>query len=182
MRWTVGVLCFGLMLSTNALAGPGEFRGGLMEAPLPPEREEEILEQLKLEAPEKYEKLMWVKEEFPEVYPRALRRLSRMDERRTPERKERHEELEKIRDQIHTLAAGYGTLPAKEQPARKKEIAALVEKAFDLRQKELEGRISDVEGRLAAQKAKLAERSGSRAKLVEERVQRILSGDDRPER
>ena len=140
--------------------------------------EDEILDRLKTESPRRYENLMRLKEDFPELYPQALRRTAGALRARDvdPASAQRAERSQELRGELRELAQGFGELSKGEQKGRRSQMEALGNELFDLRQAELEGRLAAAEKKLADGKAKLDAREARREEIISTHLDRLISG------
>jgi chromosome segregation ATPase len=83
-----------------------------------------------------------------------------------------------LRAQVRDLADGFDALDTKAQKARRAEIEPLASRLFDLKLIESEARLDVAEQRIADKREELAAQKADKSKLLAERVDALLRGDD----
>jgi hypothetical protein len=142
------------------------------------DREQEILEELRKTSPEKVERLMWLKQEHPELYPMALGKIARTLEmaKKDPATAERMDRMEELRHSLRGKAEGFDSLPLKEQKARRTEMEGMARELFDLRQAELQARVDHAAEKLEETRGKLKKREADREKIISQHLDRLILG------
>jgi hypothetical protein len=170
--WTLLALLF---TSVAFAGGPGKHDGS---------REAEVLAAVRAESPEQYQKLVALKDADPERYRHALRRAGAIVELRAsdPTAKGREEEMKSLRQQIRDLAKDADTLDAKALAARRAQIEPLASRMFDLKVAERRAMLDLGDDRLAAKRDKVDEKAGEKDKIVDEKIDALLSGEGKGDR
>jgi hypothetical protein len=177
------VVLVALAVSASAMAGGGEGKGKSHRDHADRPSEAEILETVQDESPERYDRLIALRDRDPGRYHEAMRHIGRALAVREvdPKAEGRQQDIMALKDQLHDLAKGYDRLDPKAQAARKAEIVSLANQLFDLKMTELEARLKLAEKREAEGRARLEAHRADKAKIVNERVERLLSGEPRGE-
>jgi hypothetical protein len=142
------------------------------------EKEAQILERLKAEDPERYEQLIGIKADYPEVYPMVLRKFAHRSEpkEKDPETAAKVERLHEIKRELREMARDFDALSAKEQKARRAEMEDLAHEAFDLHGEVHRARIAGMKAQLAEHERELADREKKRDEIVSEHLDRLIEG------
>lgn len=144
------------------------------------EHEGEILERVQKDAPEQYERLMWLKKEYPEIYPMALGKIARSGafDPKDPEAGKRMDKMRELRESLRAKATGFDQLSDKEQKARRTEMEGIARELFDLRQTELQARLDHASQKLDDARTRLKKRAGDRDKIIAQHLDRLILGPD----
>lgn len=139
-------------------------------------RESELLEVVRRNDPEQYERLMHLRDSDRGAYLMALMRIGRMVERAKddPELAARFEAIRAKTEELHRAAEDFSALSASEQKAKRKELEALAGELMDLKQAERRARLEELRVRLAELEAEIDEREKDRARIVDEYVDQLL--------
>ena len=202
MRFVSTVLVL-LTLSTSAFAQPPgppkgpngpEFGEG---PPLSPElieglkeREDMLLEKIRMRSPERYDELMLLKEDDPDGYLRRLFHIQRMVKENGPHGgpppgldPEVMERMRELHGEIRDLSQDFDSLAKKDQEARREELRHLAFELFELRQQERAARLEEMEKRFEEMKTKLKDlerdlddRKNRKDQIVDEYVEAVLRG------
>lgn len=105
-------------------------------------------------------------------------RQQRLNQQRQqdPETAQILEDLKAKRQEIRELAKEYKNAAEADQAAIAADLKTKIGEAFDLQTKLLQRRITLLEERLTKLKEKKTERDGDRTRLIDERLNRIISG------
>jgi hypothetical protein len=175
MRYALALL---LTLSSSALA---------QQAPEPDpaaiERllahEQEILDAVKLRAPERYSELIALRDTDRRAYLRYLYRAARVL-RQVGERDAASPELLNLRGQLDAVRARYPdgieALSKKDQAAVRAELTTLASQLFDLKQAQRRERIDELRSSLEELEADVARRDAERDAILADFVEAFLRG------
>jgi len=193
----VRYVLFGLALSLSPpafarppMGGPG-FRGPPpreipMDSEARAEREAALLEWVRQQSPERYERLLEMRRLRPEAYRLALRKAAgarRMAER-DPEAFEMMKRSRELRAEIADLGDEIGELPKRQRAEAREDLEDLAGELFDLhialehrRIEHRRARLEEAEERIEEAEARLDEETAARDEHVERIVERAIPSD-----
>ncbi len=147
------------------------------------ERMEKLLERLKDKDPEKYEDLMRLKEETPDLFREKLReyigefiknRREKGREEMDPETRERMKEIGGLEKQSMELAKQYrGAETDEEKQSIAEDLKPVLVRVFDMKLLNQQKIVERLEKKLEEFKEHLKKREGSRSKIIQSRFDEL---------
>lgn len=147
--------------------------------------EQEVLDTIKLESPAQYKDLVELKKKHPKIYKRLIRnefkRYKRlMDLRKTkPELFEKIIKIGQLERKTRDLARQYKETDSAERKAElKAELKNLLLELFELRQERYKAELMELEKQIKELSSKIKKRSENKEKIVERRLQNLLTTEE----
>jgi hypothetical protein len=158
----ITTLALGLLLCTNAFATPPHGDG-------PPPEVQELMQHIQEKWPEKFERLMTLRESDPERFHQQMRKIRNhmgMGKKMDPELREHHEAMREKHDAFRDMAAQHPEANKKEQATIHAELLTMAEEMFDLRQEGRLLRLTRAKARIAKMETEIAERDQAREDII----------------
>lgn len=195
MKWLTGWLVTLVLLVSTSYAQPPEksfHAPPLLEQPFHRGPEvgkakgtEKSLEWLKEEFPEKYEKLMQLKEEKPHKFRmqamRLRKRLGMLNrlKKEDPKAYEMSKELFRLEEEVRELAENYKKAETLQQRDEiKNEIQEILDEAFNLKLTLGKRRLQNLEGKLAELQEFLRNRKEHKEEIITRRLEELLKEEE----
>lgn len=176
-------IIFGLsVLPTLALASPDKHHRRGDEMGKHQRRGAELMEKVRERYPEKYEKLMQLRQDDPGAFRHAMRSLHHQmmfgDDAKNPEMKQRKEHIRELMGEFKETLDEYRDASEKKQDAIREDLESLVAEIFDAKQEFRRDRLKRVQEKLQDLKVEISERDERRDELIEEFIQKKTSQMD----
>jgi len=164
------------MLLAAGLFAPVAFA---QDGPPPPDRERQLLEQVRQQDECRYEKLLELRDRNPQAYRRSLEEAARhfQEMRANPRVMQIEADMKAVEAQIRARALALQHAESDKEARRiQGDLEALIGQMFDLRSEMQRMRIEQMRERLAELEGDLADREENREDFVEDFLERLPPG------
>jgi hypothetical protein len=134
----------------------------------------EALEKVRAKHPEKYDKLMKLRQENPKEFRHAMRRVMHHfgegPDQNDPQIRAEKEKMRELRGDFKSALDEYNAADEGERTQLRKELVELAEEIFDAKQSHRRMRVEKMQKHLSELESEITERAGKRSELIEQFV------------
>ena len=145
----------------------------------------ELMEKVRERYPERYERLMKLRQEDPEAFRHALRSLHHQmtfgDDAKDPAIRERKDHIRDLMGQFKEVLEDYRDAGERKQDKIREELETLANEIFDAKQEFRRNRLKRVQEKVQELKAEIAERDAQKDDLIQEFIDEKTEQSDDPE-